>query len=69
MGGGISQKASPYWRDLVASLVDPSVPARITVADMPPVFGAVVEARKQMPDGGEIDFPALRKAFSDSTSV
>lgn len=69
MGGGISQKASPYWRDLVASLVDPSVPVRITVADMPPVFGAVVEARKQMPDGGEIDFPALRKTFSDSTSV
>ena len=69
MGGGISQKASPYWRDLVASLVNPSVPARITVADMPPVFGAVVEARKQTPDGGEIDFAALRKAFSDSTSV
>lgn len=69
MGGGISQKASPYWRDLVTSLVDPSVPVRITVADMPPVFGAVVEARKQMPDGGEIDFPALRKAFSNSTSV
>ena len=69
MGGGISQKASPYWRDLVASLVNPSVPVRITVADMPPVFGAVVEARKQMPDGGEIDFPALRKAFSGSTSV
>ena len=63
MGGGISQKASPFWRDLVASLVDPAVPARITVATMPPVFGAVVEARKQLDGGEEADFTALRSAF------
>ena len=68
MGGGISQKASPYWRDLVASLVDPAVPAHITVATMPPVFGAVVEARKQADDREPIDFAALRAAFRDSFS-
>ena len=68
MGGGISQKASPYWSDLVASLVDPAIPARITVAAMPPVFGAVAEARKQTPDGENADFTALRAAFSESFS-
>ena len=71
MGGGISQKASPYWRDLVVSLVDPSVPARITVADMPPVFGAVVEAAKQsvgakQAGGKPVDFSALKAAFLES---
>ena len=69
MGGGISQKASPYWRDLVASLVDPALPAEITVAAMPPVFGAVVEARKLTLDGENTDFTALRTAFSESFSV
>ena len=68
MGGGISQKASPYWRDLVASLVDPDIPVKITVAAMPPVFGAVAEARKQTPDGESADFTALRVAFSESFS-
>ena len=66
MGGGISHKASPYWRDLVASLVDPAVPAHITVAAMRPVFGAVVEACKQADDDGQTDFDALRSAFRDS---
>lgn len=62
MGGGISQKASPYWRDLVASLVDPAIPVRITVATAPPVFGAIIEAAKQTGEGS-IDFSALRSAF------
>lgn len=65
MGGGISQKASPYWRDLVCSLVRHDIPVRITVADMPPVFGAVVEARKQLGDH-EPDYTALREAFRHS---
>ena len=65
MGGGISHKASPYWQDLVASLVDPTVPAHITVASMPPVFGAVVEACKQA-DDCQTDFNALRDRFRDS---
>ena len=62
MGGGISHKASPYWRDLVASLVDPTVPVHITVAAMRPVFGAVVEAAKQS-DGATADFATLRSTF------
>lgn len=69
MGGGISQKASPYWSELVRSLTDPTIPTRITVADMPPVFGAVVEARKGMTDSREINFTALRAAFTDSFTV
>jgi hypothetical protein len=68
MGGSISQKADG-WPALVASLVDPAVPVRITVAAMPPVFGAVVEACKQTADGESADFTALRTAFSHSFSL
>lgn len=67
-GGSINQKVAE-WPDLVASLVDPAVPVRITVAAMPPVFGAVVEARKQTENGGETDFTALRTAFANSFAV
>ena len=68
MGGSINQKVAE-WPELVASLVDPAVPVRITVAAMPPVFGAVVEARKQTENGGETDFTALRTAFANSFAV
>jgi hypothetical protein len=36
---------------------------------MPPVFGAVVEARKQTENGDETDFTALRTAFANSFAV
>ena len=67
MGGSISQKASPYWSELVASLADPAIPARITVATAPPVLGAVVEAATAA--RGPLtpaDYSALRKAFEES---
>lgn len=68
MGGSISQKADG-WPALVASLVDADIPVRVTVAAMPPVFGAVVEARKQTADGEGADFTAIRTAFSHSFSL
>lgn len=67
MGGGISQKASPNWTELVASLVDPAVPARITVATAPPVYGAVTEAATQAADAASPpDYAALRATFLQS---
>ena len=68
MGGGISQKASPLWSELVASLVDPSIPLRVTVATAPPVFGAVTEAAKQA-SKAPVDYAALRRAFLASYSI
>ena len=68
MGGSISPKAKG-WTELVVSLTDPTIPLRLTVASMPPVFGAVVEARKQMAEGDSadtVDFHALRKGFGDT---
>ena len=65
MGGGISQHEAPAWQDRIASLTDPAVPAVYTVADMPPVFGAVVEACKQA-QGSKPDFEALKRAFAAS---
>jgi N-acetylglucosamine kinase-like BadF-type ATPase len=69
MGGGISQKASPLWAELVASLVEPTVPVRITVASAPPVFGAVAEAAKQAAEGIPVDYSALRDAFVSSYTL
>jgi N-acetylglucosamine kinase-like BadF-type ATPase len=63
MGGGISQKASPLWAELVASLTDPSIPFRITVATAPPVFGAVTEAFGQAAGIVPVDYAALRSTF------
>lgn len=65
MGGGISQHEAPAWQDRIASLTDPAVPAVYTVADMPPVFGAVAEACKQA-EGSKPDFEALKRAFAAS---
>ncbi len=62
MGGSIGQR-EPSWPRLVASLVDVSVPARITVADHPPILGALVEAALLAAEGSTVDFPALRAAF------
>lgn len=66
MGGGISQKEADYWLPLVASLVNADIPVRITVAEAPPVFGAVVEASKQGKGEKDTDFTALRTAFVES---
>ncbi len=72
MGGGISQKEADFWPPLVASFLDHAVPAKITVATAPPVFGAVVEASKQSigaeqsAKGTAVDFSALRAAFLES---
>ena len=68
MGGSISQKAEG-WPELVASVTDPTIPLRITGASMPPVFGAVAEARKQLAESREdhpVDFPSLRKCFGET---
>ena len=65
MGGGISLHESPAWQNRIASLTDPAVPAVYTVADMPPVFGAVVEACKQA-QGSKPDFELLKQTFAGS---
>lgn len=67
MGGSISRKASPFWSELVASLVDPTVPVRVTVATAPPVFGAVVEAATQASEPQRLpDYHTLRERFMQS---
>jgi hypothetical protein len=65
MGGGISQHEAPAWQNRIASLTDPAVPAVYTVADMPPVFGAVVEACKQAQES-KPDFDLLKQTFAGS---
>ena len=65
MGGGISVKEAPGWQARICSLTSPAVPLRLTVAQMPPVFGAVVEALKQTEEGSHTDFFALRTRFSE----
>ena len=66
MGGGISQKEADYWLPLVTSLVRTDIPVRVTVAEAPPVFGAVVEASKQGADEKTADFSPIRAAFIGS---
>ncbi len=63
MGGGIAVKEAPHWQARITSLTSASVPLRLTVAEMPPVFGAVAEALKQTEEGSNIDFSALRAHF------
>lgn len=64
MGGSISLHRADVWPSLVASLVDPAVPVELFVAKSPMVFGAVVEAVKQItPANGTVDFTALRNRF------
>lgn len=65
MGGGISVKEAPDWQDRIASLTSPSVPLTLTVATMPPVFGAVVEALKQTEQGSMVDPVSLRARFPE----
>ena len=66
MGGGISVHEAPAWQARVRALTDPAVPAVYTVASMPPVFGAVVEALRQSSEDANPDFTALRAAFCAS---
>ena len=47
MGGGISVKQAPRWQERILSLTPTHIPLRLTVATMPPVYGAVVEALMQ----------------------
>jgi N-acetylglucosamine kinase-like BadF-type ATPase len=65
MGGGVAVGEAPAWQARIRKLTAPAVPAVYTVAAMPPVFGAVVEARKQTGEGNA-DFTALRAAFLES---
>lgn len=65
MGGGVAVGEAPAWQTRIKGLTDPTVPAVYTVAAMPSVFGAVVEARKQLGEGSA-DFEALRAAFLGS---
>ena len=70
MGGGISVKAAPLWQNRIASLITLShIPLELRVATMPPVFGAVVEAVKQMNEGSVPNLPALRDRFLEEYSV
>lgn len=66
LGGGICEKESDAWPSLVMSLVDPTIPMRVTVATAPPVFGAVVEAAKHSGGGQTADFSVIRTAFMES---
>jgi hypothetical protein len=65
MGGGISVKEAPHWQARILALTSPDVPLSLTVAEMPPVFGAVVEALKQTEEGSNTDFSALRAHFRE----
>ncbi|MBR5124288.1 MAG: hypothetical protein IKU90_04080 [Clostridia bacterium] len=70
MGGGISVKAAPLWQNRIASLIKHSdIPLELKVATMPPVFGAVVEAVKQMNEGSIPDLLSLRDRFLEEYSV
>lgn len=66
MSGGISVKEAPAWQARIKGFTDPAVPAELTVATMPPVYGAVTEALRQASEGSTPDYSALRGAFSDS---
>lgn len=67
MGGGISVAKAPAWQETVLALLDPSVAVRVTVASVPPVFGALVESVRQGSDAGHaVDVSSLRAAFADS---
>ncbi len=63
MGGGISVKESPCWQERILSLTSSAVSLTLTVAEMPSVYGAVIEALKQTEEGNNTDFSALRARF------
>jgi N-acetylglucosamine kinase-like BadF-type ATPase len=63
MGGGISQHEAPMWSDLVASMVDDTVPATVQTTETPMVWGAIVEAIKLDPACENADFDALREQY------
>ena len=63
MGGGISQHEAPMWSDLVASMVDGSVPATVQTTETPMVWGAIVEAIKLDPTCSDADFDSLRDQY------
>ena len=63
MGGGISQHETPMWSDLVASMVDDTVPATAQTTETPMVWGAIVEAIKLDPACENADFDALREQY------
>ncbi len=63
MGGGISQHEAPMWSDLVASMVDEDVPARVQTTETPMVWGAIVEAVKLDASCAAADFDALREQY------
>lgn len=67
MGGSISEKCAPLWQDMISAQLPASVPARITVASVRPVFGAVAEAvRQSLEPVHKPDYTALRTAFLES---
>lgn len=66
MGGSISVKQAPMWQSLIRELTDPAIPAEFFPATLPPVFGAVVEAKRQSREGDAFSVVSLREAFSQS---
>ncbi len=69
MGGGISSHEAPAWQTRIRRLTDPAVPAVFTVAAMPPVFGAIVEAKRLLEPPGEEEIHVMKHLFAESFSV
>ncbi|MCQ2430154.1 MAG: hypothetical protein MJ192_07485 [Clostridia bacterium] len=61
LGGSISQRNRPFWADLVASFVDPDVPAVVTTAHNPVIWGPVCEAVRIA--GGHADHDVMLSVF------
>lgn len=66
MGGSISVGQAPAWQVRIQSLTDSTVPVRLSVAHMPPVYGAVAEALRQVCGENHTDYTALRENFEQS---
>ena len=67
MGGGISVAKAPSWQNEILAVLNPEVNVRLTVASVPPVFGALVEAVRQgISEGMALNIPVLRVSFADS---
>ena len=69
MGGGISSNEAPDWQARVRRLTDPAGPAVFTVAAMPPVFGAILEAKRLTESVRADEFSRMRRRFADSFSL
>ena len=67
MGGGISVAKAPAWQEAILARLSPAVSVRMSVASVPPVFGALVEAVRQSSEAGQaMDVATLRTLFADS---